>query len=186
MRKLVRMTIVLTILFSLWPAAPAANSAEVPVPVTTTSATAESDSPLVEPDVLRALEADPETPLRVIVKLRPAGASPVAPIAGTVNKTSRALLVESLQEDFDSALESVATLLAEAQRQGEVLARQDLWIVRATALTAHPTLVRRLMASPAVAEIRLDHYEQYIIPDQLTNLENADATKDATNVEDAM
>ncbi|MGC9393530.1 MAG: S8 family serine peptidase [Anaerolineae bacterium] len=176
MRKLVRMTIVLTILLSLWPAAPAANRA-----VTTASY-----SPIVEPDVLRALQADPETPLRVIVKLRPSGASTAMPTARTPNTASRALLVESLQEDFSNALEPVAALLAEAQRQGEVLAQQDLWIVRATALTAHPILVRKLMASRAVAEIRLDHYEQYITPEQFTNPENTDAAENATGVENVM
>ena len=181
MRKLVRMTIVMTILFSLWPAVPSANGAEsVPVvaasPEVATSEAATSEAPIIEPAVLRALETDPETPLRVIVKLRPAGASVIAPPDGTANTATRALLVEALQEEFNSALDPIATLLAEAQRQGEVLTRQDLWIVRATALTAHPALVRRLMASSAVADIRLDHYEQYIIPDQFPIPESADVS----------
>ncbi|MBN2391688.1 MAG: S8 family serine peptidase, partial [Anaerolineae bacterium] len=176
MRKLVRITLFLTILFSLLPVAPAVNSAK----------TTGDAAPIVEPDVLRALEADPETPLCVIVKLRPAGASAVAPTAKTANAASRAMLVETLQDDFAGALEPVATLLDEAQRQDFVLARQDLWIIRATALTASPDFVRQLITSPDVAEIHLDHYEQYILPAQVTNPENADAAKDATNVENAM
>ncbi len=166
MQKLVRLTIILIVLSALWPAAPTVNSA----------ATTASDPPIVEPDVLRALDTDPETPLRVIVKLRPAGASSATPPAETANTASHALLVESLQDDFDDALEPVTTLLAEAQRQGEVLARQDLWIVRATALTTSPDFVRRLIASPDVAEIRLDHYEQYITPEQVLVPENATVT----------
>ncbi len=164
MRKLVRMTIALTILFSLWLAAPPAHSA------------APTNSPIVEPDVLRALDADPETPLRIIVKLRPAETSVIAPVAGTASVVSRTLLVETLQDNFTDALEPLATLLAAAQRQGEVLTRQDLWIVCATALTASPDFVRQLIASPDVAEIRLDHYAQYITPDQTLSPESGAVT----------
>ncbi|HOU12169.1 MAG TPA: S8 family serine peptidase [Anaerolineae bacterium] len=157
MQKLARITTILLILFSLWPVAQATATV--------------SDPPLVEPDVLRALNADPETPLRIIVTLRPAGASVTAP--EVMSAVSRAALVETLQDNFADALEPVAALLAESQRQGEVLARQDLWIIRATALTASVPFVRQLMASPAVAEIRLDHYEQYIVPDQPAGPESA-------------
>jgi len=172
MRKLAQMTMLLMIFFSLWPAAPAANSA-VPTP----SGAVVANSPIIEPDVLRALDEDPETPLRVIVKLRPAGARVVVPEAETANVVSRALLVETLQGNFASALEPVAALLAAAQRQGEVLARQDLWSIRATALTASPDFVQRLIASPAVAEIRLDHYEQYIVPEQSVSPEDVTGTE---------
>jgi len=163
MRKLVRMTIVLTILFSLWPAAPAVHSA----------ANTAAAPPIVEPDVLRALDADPEVPLHVIVKLHPTEASVGLPAAETASAISRVMLVGTLQGDFASALAPLAALLAEAQRQGKVLARQDLWSIRATALTAHPDFVRRLIASPDVAEIRLDHYEQYITPEQTLGPESA-------------
>lgn len=171
MRKLVRMTIILMIFFSLWPAAPAANSA-----VSTTSRAVVSYPPIIEPDVLRTLDADPETPLRVIVKLRSSKTSLIPPSGETANAISHALLVETLQGDFASAVEPVAALLAEAQRQGEVLARQDLWIVRATALTASSDFVRQLITSPDVAEIRLDHYEQYITPEQALGPESAAVT----------
>ncbi len=166
MRKPVRMIIVLTILFSLWPPAPTVRSA----------ADTAAAPPIVAPDVLRALDAAPETPLRVIVKLRPAGARVGVPVAQTANAVSRAMLVETLQDDLSIALEPVAVLLAAAQRQGEVLARQDLWSIRATALTASPDFVRQLIASPDVLEIRLDHYEQYVIPEQLTEPESTTVT----------
>ncbi len=166
MRKPVRMTIALIILFLICPVTPtvysAANTAAAP--------------PIVEPDVLRALDTAPDTPLRIIVKLHPAEASGVAPVTETARAVSRALLVETLQDDFAIVLASLAPLLAEAQRQGEVLARQDLWSIQATALTASPDFVRRLIASPEVTEIRLDHYKQYLTADQAPGPESATVT----------
>ncbi|HQE93050.1 MAG TPA: S8 family serine peptidase [Anaerolineae bacterium] len=150
-----------------------------PVGTTTSLAAPTIAAPLVEPAVLRALETHPDTPLRVIVTLRPAEMSavvPTTPTAEAVNGASRVALVEALQDDFAAALEPVARLLAEAYRQDEVLARRDLWIIRATALTARPALVRRLMASPAVAEIRLDHYEPYIPPEQPGGVKSTEVT----------
>lgn len=167
MRKPVQTIIVLTILFSLWPAVPVAYSATP------------TNSPIVEPDVLRALDADLQTPLRVIVKLRSTRTSTIFPTTGTVNVGSRALLVETLQEDLSSALKPVEAMLTAAQRQGEVLARQDLWSIHATALTASRDFVRRLITSPDVAEIRLDHYEQYISPEQTLGPESAAGTTPA-------
>lgn len=166
MRKLMQMTVVLTILFSLWPAVPTVYSA-----ANTTAA-----PPIVEPDVLRALDADPETPLRIIVKLQASGVGVVPLTAEVASTVSRAMLIETLQSDFASALEPMEALLTAAQRQGEVLARQDLWSIRATALTASPDFVRQLIASPDVAEIRLDHYEQYISPDQALGPESTVGT----------
>lgn len=162
MKKSVRITTVLVILFSLWPVTQATTAAFTP--------------PIVEPDVLRALDADPETPLRVIVKLQASGAGVVPLTAEAASTVSRAMLIETLQSDFASALEPMEALLTAAQRQGEVLARQDLWSIHATALTASPDFVRRLIASPDVAEIRLDHYEQYITPEQALGPESAAGT----------
>lgn len=168
-RKLAQVAIALLLLFSL---SPSSSSAQDHVA-----------APIVEPDVLRALEEHPATPLRVIVTLRGTGARVVVPTAA--NGVSRAALVETLQSDFADALQPTAALLAEAQRQGEVLARQDLWIIRATALTARPAFVYRLIASPDVAEIRLDHDTQYVIPDQPAGPEKANGAENATGAMNA-
>ncbi|HOT91203.1 MAG TPA: S8 family serine peptidase [Anaerolineae bacterium] len=167
MQKLACLSIGLLLVFALMPSLSAAQNATTFV----------NDPPVVEPEVWRAIETNADTPLRVIVVLRPAGTAVTIPTAATANVASRTLLVETLQENLRSALEPVETLLAEAQNRGDVLARQDLWIIHATALTARPAFVHRLMTSPAVAEIRLDHDVQYVLPNESATPENVPSTE---------
>jgi subtilisin family serine protease len=113
---------------------------------------------VVEPALLRELATGAAEPLHVIVELRPAGTS-------AASAATRAALVEGLQRDWRRAVAPLETSLAVAQRTGELVARRDLWIVNGLALTAHPALVRRLMAHPGVAEIRWDAFRRYDIPE---------------------
>ncbi len=155
MQKIIRITGALLILFALGQVAPVTNHALV----------AASGGPLVEPAVLRALETESETPLRLIVKLRPADARIAAPATSqTAQPLARAALLALLQHDFAAALQPLTPLLEEGQRRGEIETRRDLWIIRALMLTGTPAFVHRLIASPAVAEVRLDRYTQYLDP----------------------
>ncbi len=138
-------------------------------------AASDSTDPIIAPEVLRALNTDDETPLRIIVTLRAAGASTAA--LTTSAAVSRADLVATLQDNFTAALAPLSPLLAEAQRRGEILERRDLWIIRATALTARPAFVRRLMTAPGVAEIHLDPYIQYVTPAEPATTEAAPPTE---------
>ncbi len=124
--------------------------------------------PLVAPDVLRAWEAAPETPLRVIVILRTEGNARAALSAG------RVAFVETLQQEYAAAKAPLDKLLAAAQARGEVLAQRDLWIIHGFAITAAPSLLQQLAAAPEVAEIRLDHYEQYLFPNEAQGVERSE------------
>ena len=167
-RKLAQIITLFLVLVAMGPRYPAvgyptARDVELLRPSAITSP---GDLPIVEPDLLRALAQNSGIPLRIIARLHtpdvPSG-SPNVP-DGENQAVSRATLVNALHANLESALTPLNPLLAEAQRQGYLLERRDLWIVRSIALTAHPDLVHRLMASPAVAELRLDHYEQYVTP----------------------
>ncbi|MDY0019395.1 MAG: S8 family serine peptidase, partial [Anaerolineae bacterium] len=126
--------------------------------------------PQVEPEVLRALAAEEDSPLRVVVHLRvPDHAAPVlAQAAASEDRaTARRLLADGLQAQLQASRLSLDGLLDTARAQGELLEERDLWIINGMALTARPALIRKLVASPAVAELRLDHYQQYLMPDEL-------------------
>lgn len=122
-------------------------------------------TPLVEPALARALAEPAAGPLRVVVTLRsPAGPEPLAQAAaaGADLGTRRAVLVNALQATLSRSLPAVEPLLAQAEASGALLARRDLWVINGLVLTARPDLVRTLAESPAVAELRLDHYRQYV------------------------
>ena len=126
--------------------------------------------PLVAPEVLRAWEAAPETPLRVIVILRTEENAQSALSAG------RGTFVETLQQEYAAAKAPLDKLLAAAQARGEVREQRDLWIIHGLALTASPAFLQQLTAAPEVAEIRLDHYEQYLAPAEVRGAERTEAT----------
>lgn len=149
--KVIRGLLLLGVLVCGWGLSPAVQAAP-PMPV-------------VEPELWRALTTPTDTPLRVVVTLRlPSGPDPLtqAMVAGSDPVQRRAVLMGAMQATLARSLPAVAPLLAEAEAKGTLLARRDLWVINGLALTARPDLVRTLAESPAVAELRLDHYRQYI------------------------
>ncbi len=110
-------------------------------------------APWVAPEVQQQLASGADEPLRIIVILKRGMASP---------PTSRAAQVRTLRGTYERDIASLRPLLDEAASNGALLARRDLWIIHGIALTAKPSLVRRLIASPMVAEVRLDHLRQYL------------------------
>ncbi|MEA3396787.1 MAG: S8 family serine peptidase, partial [Chloroflexota bacterium] len=119
----------------------------------------------LEPELLRALAAPGDAPLRIIVVLRsPAGPTPLtqAAEAGSGALQARHALVDALQTRLARSRAPLTGLLASAGEQGDLLAQCDLWIINGLALTARPTLLAALAAAPAVAELRLDHERQYL------------------------
>jgi subtilisin family serine protease len=128
----------------------------------------QASGPIVEPGLTQALNASDDTPLRIIVILeRERNIQAMMVDSGEVvgYAKARANLVSTMREDLDRAVAPLAPLLNDAEAQGQILARRDLWIINGLALTAHPEVVRALMNSPEVAEVRLDHVHQYVDPD---------------------
>ncbi len=120
--------------------------------------------------MLRQLAADDETPLRVIVIVHPSGEDPIGRlvrdrVADPVS--ARARYVQDKQQALSQALMPLAPMLREAEKRGTLVEQRELWLVDAIGLTAAPSLIRDLAASPVVAEIRLDHYQAYITPPRL-------------------
>lgn len=113
-------------------------------------------TPVIEPDLQRALDVPGDAPLRVIAILRPVSAASVP--------ETRAALVTHRQTALTQARAPLESLLAAGQASGDLLAARELWVIRGLALTARPDLIRELLASPAVLEVRLDHYQQYVTP----------------------
>ena len=112
---------------------------------------------ILEPELLRALAAPGDAPLRIIVVLRsPAGPTPLtqAAEAGPSALQARRALVDALRARFARSRAPLTGLLASAREQGDLLAQRDLWIINGLALTTRPTLISALAASPAVAELR--------------------------------
>lgn len=137
----------------------AAGSAPVP------SAPAPGPRPGFDPDLLRALAGPGAIPVPVIVILRaPAGLPPLqqATLLGADTAQTRALLVDWSQQAYTQALAPLAAFLDQVEAQGNITARRDLWLIQGLAFTARPEVVWQLAASPAVAELRLDHYRQYV------------------------
>jgi len=119
---------------------------------------------VMEPALLRTLATASAAPLRIIVRLKPA-AAPVwdaDQLAALPATARRAQVVTALQAHHDRALDPLAPVLDSAQRVGDILARQDLWIIHSVALTVKPAFVWELARSPAVAAVTLDRYESYI------------------------
>ena len=126
--------------------------------------------PWVEPDVLRQLAAGDGGPLRVIVVLHVPGEDPIGRLVrdhGVDPVSARARYIQEKQRASTQALASLEPLLREAEKRGTLVDRRDLWLVDAIGLAAEPALIRDLAASPAVAEIHLDHYAAYITPPPL-------------------
>ncbi len=113
----------------------------------------------LSPDLMRALAAGNDAPLRVLVFLREAPSVQSLP-------ADRGALVATMQSRFARDVAPLEGLLASAGVEGDLLARRDLWIVHALALTARPALIERLRRSPAVAEIRLDVLRRYLPEDE--------------------
>ena len=119
-------------------------------------------TPYVDPEVVQALATDSDIPMRLIIIFPPTSLSSNEALQNKDALVRRTALVESLQTTYQVAQAPFQTLLAEAQSRGEVLAQRDLWIIRGLALTARPQFVRQLIATPGIAEVRLDVYAQYI------------------------
>ncbi len=113
----------------------------------------------LSPDLMRALAAGDDAPLRVLVFLREAPSVQALP-------TERGTLVATMQAHFAREAAPLEGMLASAEAEGDLLARRDLWIVHALALTVRPALIERLRRSPAVAEIRLDVLRRYLPEDE--------------------
>jgi len=146
----------------------------------TVSPPEEPKPPLVwtEPALVRQLASSEDEPLRVIVRLR-APAIPlsnqVAPVGHRDSVAARGAIVRARQQDFERSLVPLAALLDHGAQTGHLVARRDLWIAHALALTADASLIRDLMASSAVAEIHLDHFQRYIT--KTTSLGGATVTE---------
>lgn len=127
--------------------------------------------PVIEPALLHALTDGSGMPIRIITKLR----APELPV--NLNQAnSPTAMVNALQARHEIAVAPLNSLLAEAQHQGHLLERRDLWIVRSVALTAQADLIRQLMASPAVAALRLDNYRQYVTAQPAVDARVTDVT----------
>jgi len=129
----------------------------------------ESNSgPVVEPELLQELSESGDTPLRIILTLR-SDKDIQALMVGSAEITDddqvRANLVTTMRGNLNRAVAPLAPLLDDAEAQGQILARRDLWIINGLALTAHPEAVHTLMNAPEVAELRLDHAYQYVKPE---------------------
>lgn len=118
--------------------------------------------PVVEPEVWRRL-ASPEGPLHIIVMLKGGEDTDLSALMQEAPDlvTARGLLAQKRKQLLAEAAAPLAPVLAEATERGNLLARRDLWLVHALALTARSPLVHELVASPIVAEIRLDRYRKY-------------------------
>ncbi len=118
-------------------------------------------APMVDPDLWRALATPDTAPLRVIAVLRTPNEhatfrTELAPAQ------ARALYVLRAQSAYAAALAPLEPVLAQAEAQGQLTARRDLWLINSVALTAQTDLVHELLKSPAIAELRLDQYRQYL------------------------
>ena len=122
--------------------------------------------PWVDPDLLRYLErAEDDAPLRIIVVLRMLSEDPSVRLTlepAIDRDLCRARYVQAKRARFTQARVALSPLLADAAQRGLVVAERELWLVDALGMTVHPELLRDLMASPAVAEIYLDHYRRYV------------------------
>lgn len=123
-------------------------------------------TPWVAPEVLRELAASREQPLHIIVLLATNDTGPLSTLADDTDSdrlTARVQFVHAQQQAFAEALEPLHGMLAGAAEQGSLLDREELWLINGIALTARPALVHELIASPAIAEIHLDHYRAYVV-----------------------
>ncbi len=124
--------------------------------------------PIIEPELMEVLNESDDTPLRIIIILEKE--SDIYAIMAEETKTTddvivRTNLVNAMRENMDRALAPLASLLDDAEARGQILTRRDLWIINGIALTAYPEVIRALMNSPEVTELRLDHIRQYIEPE---------------------
>ena len=121
--------------------------------------------PIIEPELLRALDGAADKSLRVIVRFHPDESIKPLQLAAEFEEEpvlARQALVTSLRAQLTAAELQVAPLLAAAEKRGELLAKRKLWIINGLALDAQPTLVAALLHSDAVAEVRLDHSRSYV------------------------
>jgi len=115
---------------------------------------------------LRYLErTDDDAPLRIIAVLRMLSEDPAVRLSldpAIDRALFRARYVQAKRARLTQARVALSPLLSEAAQRGLVVAERELWLVDALGMTVHPELLRDLMASPAVAEIHLDHYRRYV------------------------
>ncbi len=120
-------------------------------------------TPEVEPALVEAMAADEVGPLQIIVTFRSVGE--VRPPEVSVSPLqARKQLVNSMQRSLRLAAAPMEPALMAARARGDLLARQDLWIINGMALTVRPDFLKTLMNSPYLATIREDHYRNYLIP----------------------
>ena len=122
--------------------------------------------PFIAPDLARALDiAVPQrshkNPLHIIVILRPLES---ATCPENNPSTACAAHIPTWQHNYANAKATLSPMLTPAQAEGTVSALRDLWIIHGMALTAQPVFIQQLAASPHIAAIHLDHYEQYLDP----------------------
>ncbi len=148
--------LLLALLFPLVPPVRAESVSPLILPAWFRSA---PPSATLSPELTRLLAEGGDEPIAVLVLLRELSPMQVLP-------SQREALVRTLQERFAGEVEPLEPLLSSAKREGALLARRDLWIVHALALTVRPTFVETLRRSPAVAEIRLDVMRRYVPEDE--------------------
>ena len=90
----------------------------------------------LSPDLMRALALGDDAPLRLLVFLREPPSVQALP-------TERGALVAAMQRRFARQVAPLEGVLTSAEAEGDLLARRDLWIVHALALTVRPALVER-------------------------------------------
>ncbi|MBN1873312.1 MAG: S8 family serine peptidase [Anaerolineae bacterium] len=118
----------------------------------------------IEPDLLRALATPTDGPLHIIIRLHALENNALPKLSSyQIGSDTRMQMVTALQANFDQAIAPFIPILEEAQAHGEVLAQRELWIVNSLALTVYPEAIVRFANSASVAEIRLDHYRQYVM-----------------------
>jgi len=133
----------------------------------------EQETPPIEPDLLRALlEAEPDTYIHVIVRLREQTDLEAAVRGAASMADVRIHLVSALQADAARAQAPLRAYLEGARASGSVASYTPFWIFNGIAVRARPSLIRALAAHPTVATIHLDHYRQWLtaeIPQEIPN-----------------
>ncbi|MBN1249401.1 MAG: S8 family serine peptidase [Anaerolineae bacterium] len=122
----------------------------------------------VAPEAQRAIAAAPDgSLLRLIVVLRlPSDGAQPAPVSPASDDwmAQRARAVAMRRASYLQAKASLSPVLTEARRAGTLTEERDLWLVNAIGLEVTTSVARALLASPAVAEVHLDRYVQYLEP----------------------
>ena len=122
--------------------------------------------PYIEPSAIRMLQNNSEKiPLIVVLRSTTPPSLPPDQVLGQDHLHMRQITVNNLIQKFQSAQVLITPILNQAEVNGDLLDRNDLWIVNGIALTVRPSLFRQLSASSAVESIYLDHYRLYLNPE---------------------